>query len=148
MKSLTDTPPLDQAITDKESFNIIVLYDDAPAGKRAHETCNFLRANFANNFVHYEMWNFGVLRITQVNEQALQNATEADLVIIAISQEKSFEPYIREWFNQWVEAKSPEKKGALIAICPSHSNTPKSYLTYLQEIAFRADFQFFTQPNQ
>lgn len=143
MKFSTPDSKINSQTPDKNNFNIVVLYDDLPAGKRAHEACTFLLDPSSDDGINYEMWNFGVLRIPEVKAQATRNAAEADLVVVATSQAKSFEPHVREWFNQWIETKSPERSGALLALCDSDSHI--SQKTFLQEIAERADFQFFTK---
>jgi hypothetical protein len=137
---MKSAPSLTQTNNHTEKFNVVALYDNLQAGKRAHEACNCLLRPAVDEAIKYDMWNFDVLQISEINQQATRSAAEADLVIVAASEEKPFEPHVREWLNRWVEIKSPKKNGALLALCDSHSNLQ----AYLQEIARRADFQFFT----
>jgi hypothetical protein len=142
---IKSTPSIIEQQINKEDFNIVALYDDLPAGKRARGTCGCLLDPLSGESVNYEMWNFGVLRIPEIQDQATRNATEADLIIVATSEEKPFAPHVREWFDRWVASKSPERNGALLALCHSPSTSPNSQCAYLREIARRADFQFFTK---
>jgi hypothetical protein len=95
--------------------------------------------------INYQIWNFNVLTIPEIKEQATQDAAEADLIIVSTNREEPFEPHVRQWFNQWVEAKSSDRKGAVLALLNFSPTKANPQHAYLQEMAQRAAFQYFHQ---
>jgi hypothetical protein len=89
-------------LDDKSKFNVVVMYEDGPAGRRAK--------HFYDKLVHeledecafsLHLWSFQVLAIPELRESAIESAAQADFVILSLHGKAGLPVDIREWIETW-----------------------------------------------
>lgn len=132
----------------KSVFRVVMVYDDFAAGKRAMDACNFLVSRLGGGIeVRSSMWKFDVLRSAKLNQMAVDDAIEADVIIVANARNSGLPEEVKEWVNGWV----PRKRGqaaALAALLDFTGENPRdSTLAYalLKGAAATAKIDFLPQ---
>ena len=133
-------------LDDKSKFNVVVIYEDGPAGRRAK--------HFYDKLVHeledecafsLQLWSFQVLAIPELRESAIQSAAQADFVILSLHGKAGLPVDIREWIETWSKL-IIGKGSALIALVDkstTRGGTNASALAYLKGVAKRTEVDFF-----
>jgi hypothetical protein len=133
-------------LDDKSKFNVVVIYEDGPAGRRAK--------HFYDKLVHeledecafsLQLWSFQVLAIPELRESAIESAAQADFVILSLHGKAGLPVDIREWIETWSKL-IIGKGSALIALVDkstTRGGTNASALNYLKGIAKRTEVDFF-----
>ena len=133
-------------LDDKSKFNVVVIYEDGPAGRRAK--------HFYDKLVHeledecafsLQLWSFQVLAIPELRESALESAAQADVVILSLHGKAGLPVDIREWIETWSKL-IIGKGSALIALVDkstTRNGTNASALAYLKGVAKRTEVDFF-----
>jgi hypothetical protein len=133
-------------LDDKSKFNVVVIYEDGPAGRRAK--------HFYDKLVHeledecafsLQLWSFQVLAIPELRESAIQSAAQADFVILSLHGKAGLPVDIREWIETWSKL-IIGKGSALIALVDkstTRGGTNASALNYLKGVAKRTEVDFF-----
>ena len=127
-------------------FHVLVLYEDFAAGRRANETCSFLRSQLGDEFeLRSGMWKFEILRNAKLAEIAAAEALEADAIIVAAHRSPLLPVEVTGWIEQWLPLRD-ERTTALIALIDVGLNptgvVPPVY-AYLQKVAAAANMDFF-----
>jgi hypothetical protein len=133
-------------LDDKSKFNVVVIYEDGPAGRRAK--------HFYDKLVHeledecdfsLQLWSFQVLAIPELRESAVESAAQADFVILSLHGKAGLPVDIREWIETWSKL-IIGKGSALIALVDkstTRGGTNASALAYLKGVAKRTEVDFF-----
>jgi len=133
-------------LDDKSKFNVVVIYEDGPAGRRAK--------HFYDKLVHeledecafsLQLWSFQVLAIPELRESAIESAAQADFVILSLHGKAGIPVDIREWIETWSKL-IIGKGSALIALVDkstTRGGTNASALAYLKGVAKRTEVDFF-----
>jgi hypothetical protein len=133
-------------LDDKSKFNVVVIYEDGPAGRRAK--------HFYDKLVHeledecafsLQLWSFQVLAIPELRESAIESAAQADFVILSLHGKAGLPVDIREWIETWSKL-IIGKGSALIALVDkstTRGGTNASALNYLKGVAKRTEVDFF-----
>jgi len=83
-------------------FNIVMIYEDAAAGRRAKRFSDRLLCEIGDQ--HHcvrNLWSFDVLSLTGVRNAAAGIARAADLVVVSVSGDRAFTPKVEEWLELW-----------------------------------------------
>ncbi len=126
-------------------FQVLIVYEDFAAGRRANETCSFLMTQLGDEFeLRSGMWKFEILRNPKLAEIATREALEADAIIVAARGVSPLPAEVTSWIDRWLPLRD-KRAGALIALMggsmnPKHS-LPAAY-AYLQKVAARANMDF------
>ena len=133
-------------LDDKSKFNVVVIYEDGPAGRRAK--------HFYDKLVHeledecafsLQLWSFQVLAIPELRESAIESAAQADFVILSLHGKAGIPVDIREWIETWSKL-IIGKGSALVALVDkstTRGGTNASALAYLKGVAKRTEVDFF-----
>ena len=136
------TPDLD----DKPTFNVVIIYEDGPTGRRAK--------HFYDKLIHeledecefrLELWNFQVLAVPDFGESAAEAAAQADFVILSSHGKAGLPAEIREWIETW-SSLIIDARLALIALVDrstTRGGTGASTLAYLRSVANRTGIDSF-----
>jgi len=127
-------------LDDKSKFNVVVIYEDGPAGRRAK--------HFYDKLVHEleDECAFSLqLAIPELRESAIESAAQADFVILSLHGKAGLPVDIREWIETWSKL-IIGKGSALIALVDkstTRGGTNASALAYLKGVAKRTEVDFF-----
>jgi hypothetical protein len=129
-------------------FRVVIAYDDFTSGKRAMSTVGFLEQRMARGTeLRTSMWKFDVLRSAKLHQMAVEDAVEADVIIVASAQNGGLSEEARSWVNGWV-AKKRGQTAALIALLDFTGENmvePAFAYSFLQGAAARARIDFLPQ---
>jgi hypothetical protein len=136
------TPDLD----DLPRFNVVVLYEDGPAGARAKGFYDKLIQEFVDECdFNLELWNFQVLGIPEIGESATEAAAQADFIILSLHGKARLPGEIKEWIETWT-GQIIDRSPALAALVDkpnARGGTAASTLAYLSSVANRSGIDFF-----
>ncbi|MFO1475384.1 MAG: hypothetical protein U1F98_01875 [Verrucomicrobiota bacterium] len=94
-------------------FRVVMAYDDFLSGQRALATCQFLSTRLGRGVeLRSSMWKFDVLRNPGLARMAVEDASEADVIIIANAPRTGLPNEVRAWIQSWL----PRKKGQFAAL--------------------------------
>jgi hypothetical protein len=109
----------------KGVFRVVMAYDDFTSGKRAMDACHFLGFQLGGGVeLRSSMWKFDILRNARLNEIAVADAIEADVIIVANAPDAGLPEEVARWVEAWV----PRKRGqtaALVALLDFTGKDPR-----------------------
>ncbi|MHB8519479.1 MAG: hypothetical protein ACYDH9_01860 [Limisphaerales bacterium] len=137
------------------NFNVVLVYEDFPAGVRAKQTLDRLLHDLDPQFVYNsKIWKFDILQISQLRELAAQDAADADLIILAACGTTELPAGVKCWINLWL-ARAGRSRRALVSLLDNRTEPATnrgSICSYLREIAQKGHMDFFCQeadwPNE
>ena len=129
----------------KGIFRVVMAYDDFNSGKRAMDACQFLGFQLGGTIeLRSSMWKFDILRNDRLNEMAVEDAIEADVIIVANARDAGLPAEVAKWIEGWV----PRKRGqtaALVALLDFTGKDPRESAqacALLKGAATRASIDF------
>ena len=133
-------------LDDKSKFNVVVIYEDGPAGRRAK--------HFYDKLVHeledecafsLQLWSFQVLAIPELRESAVESAAQADFVILSLHGKAGLPVNIRKWIETWSKLIIGQDLALITLVDQSttRDGTNASALAYLKRLAKRTKVDFF-----
>jgi hypothetical protein len=129
-------------------FRVVMAYADFVSGKRAMDTCNFLVRQMGGGVeLRSSMWKFDVLRSAKLSQIAVDDAVDADVIIVANARNTGLPEEVREWIKGWVLRKR-NHAAALVALLDfTNDGAPESAqtLAFLKGAAAAAKIDFLPQ---
>lgn len=125
----------------QNSIKVVIAYNSAATGKRAEAIYDRLATRLGENFdFEQRLWRFDVLEDDRLRAEAARETADADIVIIATSEEDRLPKGVRDW----LESSMLQHSGAaaLVALL-EHGSAPVQ--PYLEEVARRGGLDFFAQ---
>jgi hypothetical protein len=133
-------------LDDMPRFNVVILYEDVPAGRRAKRLYDKLNHELEDECdFNLKLWNFQVLGIPEFGESAMEAAAQADLVILSLHGKAGLPAEIKQWIETWT-GQIIDRTPALVAVVDKPSaraGTAASTLAYLSSVANRTGIDFF-----
>jgi hypothetical protein len=121
----------------------VIIYENSEAGKAGKRFCERLAAEAGRNCASScELWNFRVLGIRAVRNEAASAALDADVVVFAISNVTQFPPEVEEWIDLWLWL-NEYGRPAVIALSRRGSTGNKGLISHLQSAARRNQLPFY-----
>jgi len=134
-------------LVDRPKFNVVIIYEDIAAGKRAKHFYNRVIRELADECdFSLELWNFQVLAISGVANSAAQTAAKADFVILSMHGKAQLSAETRDWIERWSGLIS-DNRSALVAMLDQpgmRRGTAATTLDYLRKVADRKGISFYT----
>ena len=124
-------------------FKAVLIYGNVAAGARARWFLERL-ARASGKTLEEQMWNFGVLGIRKVRNEAASAARKADVVAVSPSSQREFSGAVRAWFEMWLWLLEDEKPALLALLDSTESPSVAAVCAYLRCIAQRAGNEFFS----
>ena len=130
-------------LNDMPRFNVVILYEDGPAGRRAKRLCDKLIHELKDECdFNLKLWNFQVLGIPEFGESAMEAAAQADLVILSLHGKAGLPAEIKQWIETWT-GQIIDRTPALVDKPSARGGTAASTLAYLSSVANRTGIDFF-----
>jgi hypothetical protein len=134
-------------LVDRPKFNVVIIYQDSAAGKRAKHFYDQVIRELADECdFSLELWNFQVLAIAEIANSAAQTAAKADFVILSMHGKAQLSVQTRDWIERWSGLIS-DNRSALVAMLDQpglRRGTAASTLDYLRKVADRKGISFYT----
>ena len=129
----------------KETWFVVVLYDDTATRQRAMEVCDHLAQRFWSEVdLKFHWWRTDFLEDAGMAATAADNSRDADFILVSILPDREIAPEVRSWFEAWINQRGG-REGALIDLIAA---TEPSLLTaqrkrlFLREAAHRAGMDY------
>jgi len=142
---MNPTPPIPGPSESKETWLVVILYDDPATRQRAMEVCDHLAKRFWSEVdLKFHWWRTDFLEDAGMAATAAENSCNADFVLVSLLPETEMPPLIRRWFEGWVTGREG-REGALIDLTASAdagSLAAHRNRLYLRELAHRAGMDY------
>jgi len=143
--NMNATRPTPETGESKETWIIVVLYDDAATRQRAMDVCDHLAQRFWSEVdLKFHWWRTDFLEDAGMAATAADNSCDADFILVSIVPDREISPEVRQWFEAWITRREG-REGALVdltaAIGASPLATQRKGL-FLREAAHRAGMDY------
>jgi hypothetical protein len=82
-------------------LNVLVAYDNLWSGIKAKHLCDRLTQRLLPDFeLKLSLWSHSTLQIPQLARAAEDEATETDLLIVAVSGDEALQPLVKSWISR------------------------------------------------
>lgn len=125
------------------ALRLFVVYDSDSSNLEAIETSDFVEHELGSDILlDKSFWHGELLKAATLRDEAAREAADADIIILALSEELEGATEIRAWVDEWQQMRN--KSGGLMAVVPSTSKneSTQSFIDYLQEAALTMDMDF------
>ena len=131
------------------NINVVVAFEDAPAGKYAQAFYDHVKERLGAEFefTRYQ-WSFNLLEDPHVRETAAQDAAMADIVIVVTHGASKLPQHVDSWFQAWVGRNAGPM--ALVALFDQPAVSPEmrdEVRSSLALIAQTGGMDFFAEPD-
>lgn len=132
----------------RDHYDIAIVYDNAVSVSRALRACEVLRAELPEGHsIKVSVWKTTILEIEDIRSDAVQAASAADIVMVALSGRETPARSFFEWVNGWTRIPSL-KESALFMLFGDHVTSASASLqAYLKQISRSSGFDFFAYPE-
>ncbi len=130
-------------------FRVLVAYEDIAASRRAAATCQYLTGQMGDAVeCRTSMWKFDLLEHPTLRELAADDASEADVIVLAAGRADTLPGAVMAWFEAWLPRRQ-SREGALVALFEGGedqaADASPAY-AFLADFALRAGLDFL--PHQ
>lgn len=81
--------------------SVVVAYEDYDAGKRAQKACQqLLQLTHLEKSLSTDLWKFDMLKLRAMRAAAVEEAAEADLLVVAPQDGADLPVGVREWIQE------------------------------------------------
>jgi len=146
MRTIATLPEVDRiGSTAPPIFEVLLAYQDFHSGIRAKEFFDRLVRNHGSLYRFLcHLWKFEVLAAPEFDGQAIAEALNADMIVIAPCAQAELPASVKRWIERWRH--EPRSPGALVALLDSvkpQSAPAPTVCTYLRDIANTSQMRFF-----
>jgi hypothetical protein len=127
------------------SFEVVLAYQDFSSGIRAKEFFDRLVRDHGSLF-HFlcHLWKFDVLLAPELGDQAVSDAANADMIVIAAHAQTELPHAVKDWVELWLrQTRTPGALVALLEDVQPPVGSPFAVPNYLREVAERGQMKFF-----
>lgn len=83
------------------SLNVLVAYDNLCSGIKAKDFCDRLTRRLTPECeLQLSLWSHSALQIPQMARAAEDEATQTDLLIVAVSGDEALSPLVKSWISR------------------------------------------------
>lgn len=130
--------------TERPSLEVLVLYDEPDAGRRAKAWYDHLVAGFGEELrIEVKLWRFDLLNLPESREQMRTDA-DARLLVVAVKARTSLPDGFTEWLETWAKHRTHEDTA--LAVLPveraADRSTPSQIVGVLRRAAERRGLTF------
>ena len=139
-------PYLSQVSADPpaEAIKCVIIYENSGAGKAARQFFERLDAEAGGNCASScELWNFRVLGIRSIRNEAARAALAADVVVFAISDAVQFPRQVKEWIDLWLWLNERGRPAVVALSTRANARNKGGPILHLQAAARRNNLSFF-----
>lgn len=132
----------------KEAKRLAVLtaFEDSVTGMRVKEFCQGLSRGVSHQCQIVEhVWLFSTFRLRELREIAAEEASEADLIVIAVHQAEGLPDEVKGWIDLWLRRKCSRQAVLVALLDPPYEGASSSTEAYLQEVARRGGMEFLVE---
>lgn len=126
------------------SVKVVIAYDNLDVARRAEAVYERLSHRLQETFAFQQrLWRFDVLEEDSLRAQAVRDAADADIVIVAMQDDSEVPEAVRNWLESLL-GRTPGA-AALVALLQTHRAPVQPYL---EDVARRGGMDFFAQTGK
>jgi hypothetical protein len=126
------------------SVKVVIAYDNLDIAKRAEAVYERLARRLGQAFEFQQrLWRFDVLQEDSLRDQAVRDAADADIVIVAMQEDADVPEAVRRWLESLLSRSTGAT--ALVALLDRPGSAVQPYL---EEVARRGGMDFFAQSGE
>jgi hypothetical protein len=141
----------DTSDADVPTLNIVIAYDDVPAGQRAMHTLADLGRNFADEMdLGPQLWRFEYLEDPDWRALATADAIKADILIVSTTSKSELPAAVENWLADCFVQKHGTSAAvvALLGAVDNIDEPDSPRFQFIQRAALEAGLDFFApQPR-
>jgi hypothetical protein len=141
------TKPNPESDENKETWVVVVLYDDTVTRQRAMEVCDLLARRFWSEVeLKFHWWRTDFLEDPGMAATAADNSCNADFVVVCVVPDGDLPPVVTRWFEAWTPRREG-REGALIDLITASGTSGLAAhrkKLFLREAAHRAGMDYLT----
>lgn len=131
----------DSGSHDVPALKVLIVYENVEIGLQALQLYQRVGNRFGHQYYfQLNLWKFEALGVPSLGKQAANEATAADLVIVAINRNDKVPLELRVWMEKWIDQKIGQDSALVLLSKGIGGSTP--ILTYLRDIAKRGSMTF------
>lgn len=124
---------------------VSIFYHHVNAAGRAIELVNRVTRNVDGDLpVETHLWNFDVLRMDEVNEEAATKTTFADLVVVAAERAHELPAHVKQCLEHAMAVRGGEELAMVALIDDAHPQIHSSACEYLKQLCSATEGCFFS----
>src|SRR5262245_9062944 len=126
------------------SVRVVIAYDNLDVARRAEAVYDRLTQRLEETFEFQQrLWRFDVLEEESLRDQAVRDAVDADIVIVAMKDSSDVPEAVRRWLESLLGVNTGAT--ALVALL-DRPDAPVQ--PYLEDVARRGGMDFFAQSGK
>jgi hypothetical protein len=124
---------------------VSIFYHDIAAADRAVNLVNRVTNNFNGELpVETHLWNFDVLRLEEVAEQAALKTAFADLVVVATAESQDLPAEVKRALEQALALRTGDEIAVVALLGDAHPQIHSSVCDYLKNLCHATEGCFFS----
>jgi len=130
----------------KFPFDLVVAYEDRPTRARALQLYDHLAGQLLDDYdFKCAWWKLDHLGEPALREHAVDDAADANMIVLSIHGQKELPHIGRTWIEEWLPRRD-NRKSALVALIAADEpeGAETGLVSYLQSVARLARMDFFT----
>ncbi|MEY2410191.1 MAG: hypothetical protein QOF48_2861 [Verrucomicrobiota bacterium] len=132
----------------KYPFDVVIAYEDDLTRHRAMHLHDHLARQLSDDFdFQCAWWKFGHIADPTLREQAVDDATAANMIVLSLHDENELNPAAQMWMEDWT-CRREHHKCALVTLFPDSEMRRAPVFARLKQIARQARMDFFTNISE
>jgi hypothetical protein len=128
-----------------EPLVVSIFYHSVAAASRAIELVHRVTNNFEGDLpLETHLWNFDVLQLDEVGEQAALKTAFADLVVVAAPRADELPPQVKRCLEHAMTLRAGEEVAIVALVDNTHPQLHCSVCEYLKQLCSSAEGCFFS----
>jgi hypothetical protein len=130
----------------KYPFDVVMAYEDAATRQRAMRLHDHLARQLNDDFdLQCAWWNFEHIADPTLREQAVDDATAANMIVLSLHAGSELPPAAQMWMEDWSHRRDHHKCALVTLFAETgEPRTAASIFARLKQIARQAHMDFFT----
>jgi len=126
-------------------FVVSIFYHDVAAASRAVDLVNRVSGNFKGELpVETHLWNFDVLQLDEIAEQAALKTAFADLLVVAAHRAHELPDAVKRCLEHALTLRTGDEIAMVALEDGTHPQIHSSVCDYLQQLCHSTDGCFFS----
>jgi hypothetical protein len=129
----------------------VMAYESAAVAKIAKEKWDYVVHALQSRYdFELRLWKFDILRIRELRNEAINDATKAQLIFVATHGAGELPLHVKEWIEQWLALKNRVQASRRLLAFLFDSSSDRSWVSafptfaYLQQAARRSSMDFIS----
>jgi hypothetical protein len=121
---------------------VLTAFEGSVTGMRVKEFCQGLSRKLGRQCqIAEHVWLFSTFRQRELQEIAAEDASGADLIVIAAHRAEGLPDEVKSWIELWLRGRGSRRAVLVALLDPAYEGASGSTEAYLQEVARRGGME-------